>query len=225
MDEEVEKLVEQEFVIKVPSENVDDGQPEWYMPLQAVFTSERSTKVRLVFDSSCKGHDGLSLNDHPEKGPNYINSLPNVLMAWRWDEVAYAGDIWKMFNQVLVHPDGQVFHRFLLRKNERDLPVYQWLRLNVGDKPAPNIASNAKFLKMCSLKQQGNFRGRTFVDDIDGCKPSIEDAKHVTGTIDEVLGPLGRVSCRSRHVIPTASKSTKPAKKVVQIFLASFKPK
>lgn len=31
MDEEVEKLVEQEFVIKVLSENVDDGQLEWYM--------------------------------------------------------------------------------------------------------------------------------------------------------------------------------------------------
>ena len=114
------------------------------MPLQAVFTPEKSTKVRLVFDSSSKGHDGLSLNDHPEKGPNYINSLPDVLSAWRWDKFAYAGDIRKMFNQVLVHPDEQVFHRFLWKKNQSDPPtVYQWLRLNFGDKPAPDIASNA----------------------------------------------------------------------------------
>ena len=53
--------------------------------------------------SSSKGHDGLSLNDHLEKGQNYINSLPNVPSAWHWDEFAYAGDIRKMFNQVLVH--------------------------------------------------------------------------------------------------------------------------
>ena len=70
VDEEVQKLVERE--------NVDHGQPEWYMPLQAVFTPEKSTKVRLVFDSSSKGHNGLSLNDHLEQGQNYINSLPNV---------------------------------------------------------------------------------------------------------------------------------------------------
>ena len=114
------------------------------MPVHAVFTPEKSTKVTLVFDSSSKGHNGLFLNDHLEKGPNYINSVPNVLSAWRWDEFAYTGDIRQMFNQVLVHPDDQVFHRFLWRKNQNEPPtVYQWLRLNFGDKPAPDIASNA----------------------------------------------------------------------------------
>ena len=65
-----------------------------------------------MFDFSSNGHNGLSLNDHLEKGPNYINSLPNVVSAWRRDEFTYAGDIRKMFNQVLVHPDDQVFDRF-----------------------------------------------------------------------------------------------------------------
>ena len=144
VNDEVQKLLEQDFVIKVPTEEVDHSQPEWYLPLQAVFTPERTTKVLLVFDASSKGHDGLSLNDHLEKGPNYINSLPNVLMAWRWNEVAYSGDIRKMFNQVLVHPDDQVFHRFLWRSDRSETPsVFQWIRLNFGDKPAPDIASNA----------------------------------------------------------------------------------
>lgn len=140
VNDEVQKLLEQDFVMKVPTEELDHSQPEWYLPLQAVFTPERTTKVRLVFDASSKGHDGLSLNDHLEKGPNYINSLPNVLMARRWN----SGDIRKMFNQVLVHPDDQVFHRFLWRSDESETPsVFQWLRLNFGDKPAPDIATNA----------------------------------------------------------------------------------
>ena len=50
VDEEVQKLVDQSFVIKVPPENVDLSRQEWYMPLQVVFTPEKSTKVRLVFD-------------------------------------------------------------------------------------------------------------------------------------------------------------------------------
>lgn len=132
VDEEVQKLVDQGFVVKIPPEEVNHGRPEWYMPLQAVFTPDKSTKVRLVFDSSSKGHDGPSLNDYQEKRPNYINSLANVLAAWRWDAVAYAGDVQKMFNQVVVHPDDQIYHRFLWRKNKNEPPtVYQWLRLNL----------------------------------------------------------------------------------------------
>ena len=54
VDEEVQKLV-------------DHSQPEWYIPLQAVFRQDKSTKVRLVLDLSSKGPDGLSLNDYLRK--------------------------------------------------------------------------------------------------------------------------------------------------------------
>lgn len=73
---EAQKLVDQGFVIKVSHENVDHGQSEWYMLLQAVFTPEKSTKVRLVFNSFFKGLGHLA------KTPIYINSLPDVLTAW-----------------------------------------------------------------------------------------------------------------------------------------------
>lgn len=82
VNDEVQKLLQQDFVIKVPTGEVDHSQPEWYLPLQAVFTPERTTKVRLVLDVSSKGHNSLFLNNRLKKGPNYINSLPNVLMAW-----------------------------------------------------------------------------------------------------------------------------------------------
>ena len=78
--------------------------------MQALFTPDRTTKRR--FDASAEGKNGKSLNDHLEKGPNYINSFPNVLMAWRFEQVAYTGNMRKMFNQVRIHPDDQVFHRF-----------------------------------------------------------------------------------------------------------------
>ena len=93
-----------------------------------MFTPERTTKVRLVFDSSWKGHDSLPLNDYLEKGPNFIHSLFDVLTAWR----------------ILVHPNDQVYHRFLWRSKTSDSPaVYQWPRLNFGNKLAPDIAAYA----------------------------------------------------------------------------------
>ena len=137
-------MLDQDFVVEIRRDNINHNQPEWYLPLQAVFTPDRTTQVRLVLDASEKGPRGKTLNQHLEKGPNYINRLPNVLMAWRFDKVAYTGDVRKMFNQVLIHPDDQVFHRFLWRTNESlKQKVYQWRRLNVGDKPAPDIAAGA----------------------------------------------------------------------------------
>ena len=118
VESEVQKLLDQDFVVEIPPENVNHDQPEWYLPLQAVFTPDRTTQVRQVFDASAKGPKGKSLNEHLEKGPKYINRLANVLMAWRFDKVAYTKDVREMFNQVLIHPNHQVFHRFLGITNE-----------------------------------------------------------------------------------------------------------
>ena len=47
-----------------------------------------------------------------------------------------------MFNKVLIHPDDQVFHRFLWRTNEGlKQKVNQWKKLNFGDKPALDIVA------------------------------------------------------------------------------------
>ena len=178
---------------KVPPEQSDHCKPEWYLPLQAVFTPERTTKVRLVFDSLSRGHDGLSLNDHLEKGPNFINSLLDVLAAWRWNEVAFTGNVRKMFNQVLVHPDDQVYHRFLWRSTTTDSPtVYQWLRLNFGDKPAPDIATNAintlaKLSQAEFLEAAKEVQDHVYMDDIGGSRETTEKAKQITNGIDTIL--------------------------------------
>ena len=193
VNEEVQKLLEQDYVIQVSPDQIDHSKPEWYSPLQAVLTQERTTKVRLVFDSSSKGHDSLSLNDYLEKGPNYINSLLDVLAAWRWNEVAFIGDIRKMFNQILVHPDDQVFHRFLWRSKISNSPtVYQWLRLNFGDKPAPDIATNA--INTLAKTSQAEFpeaskelQDHMYVDDIGSSKATTMEAKQIISNIDAIL--------------------------------------
>ena len=105
---------------------------------------------------------------------------------------------------MLVHPDDQVFHRFLWRKNQSDPPtVNQWLRLDFGDKPAPDIASNA--INILAKASQLEFpeaakelQERTYVDDIGGSRSTAAVAKHVTTTIDEVLGK-GQFQIKAWH--------------------------
>ena len=43
IDSEVPKLVEQDFIAEIPPSDVNHNQPEWYLPLQVVFTPERTT--------------------------------------------------------------------------------------------------------------------------------------------------------------------------------------
>ena len=47
--EDVRKLVDQGFVIKITSGKVDHPKPEWYLPLQAVFTPEKNNKGATRF--------------------------------------------------------------------------------------------------------------------------------------------------------------------------------
>ncbi len=190
---EVQKLKEQEFVIEVPPDQVNHNKPEWYLPMQAVFTPERSTKICLVFDASAKGPDNKSLNDYLEKGPNYINNIQDVLMAWRWDQVGYCGDLCKMFNQIVIHPEYQIFHRFLFREHENDDPkIFQWQRLNFGDKPAPDIATGSIKILAKSYQEQlpeasQQLQDNVYVDDIRGSEPISEKAKTIINDIDTIL--------------------------------------
>ena len=161
--------------------------------MHAVFTPDKSTKLRLVFDASAKGPEGLSLNDYLEKGPNYINSIPDVLMAWRWDNVAFCGDLRKMFNQILIHPEDQVYHRFLFkRSSDKEPTVFQWLRLNFGDKPAPDIATGAINVLAKDFQDQlpeasKLLQEQVYVDDIGGSSNCPQNSEKLMRDIDTIL--------------------------------------
>ena len=190
---EVQKLLDQDLVVEVRPENLNHDQPEWYFPLQAVFTPDRTTKVRLVFHASAKGPRGRLLNKHLENRPNYINRLPNVLMAWCFDKVAYTEDVRKMFNEVLIHPNDQVFHRFLWRTNESlKQKLYQWKRLNFGDKPAPDIVA-AAIITLAKASQEQypeaakELPTHVYVDVIGGSRENEDKTKQITSEIDAIL--------------------------------------
>jgi len=98
-----------------------------------------------------------------------------------------------MFNQVLVHPDNQVYHRFLWRNKTTESPtMYQWLRLNFGDKPAPDIATNA--INTPAKLSQAEFpeaakevQEHVYVDDVGGSRETTEKVKQMTNGIDAIL--------------------------------------
>lgn len=88
---------------------------------------------------------GHMLNEYWAKRPELLNSLLGILIRLRENEVAFMGDIKKMYHSVKTTPVEQHTHRFLWRDmnvcGEPDTYVIQ--RVPFGDKPSATIATVA----------------------------------------------------------------------------------
>ncbi|CAG9112505.1 unnamed protein product [Plutella xylostella] len=59
-----------------------------YLPHHAVVREDKeTTKVRVVFDASCKGVNNVSLNDNLLVGPKLQQDLRHILMRWRSHQI------------------------------------------------------------------------------------------------------------------------------------------
>jgi len=125
-------------------------------------------------------------------------------MAWRFNKIAYTGDMRKMFNQVMIHPDDQVFHRFLWRTKDSVQPrVYQWVRLNFGDKLAPDMAAGtvkslAKALEAQYPEAAKELCTHVHVDDSGGSRENEARCKQITSEIDAILA-TGQFQVKEWH--------------------------
>ena len=104
----------------------------------------KSTPVRIVFNSSAV-FQGHKLNDYWMKGPDLLNDLFGVVLRFRENQVAFMGDISKMYHRIRIPETDQHVHRFLWRnlQTHRKPDVYVKTVLTFGDKPAPAMAQIA----------------------------------------------------------------------------------
>ena len=98
------KIIINEFAEKVPKEDILN-QNSWNLNHFPVLRPEKSTPCRIVWNSAAK-YNGFSFNDGLHKGPDLLNNLFQVLLAWCNRKIAIVGNIRKMFNQIeIATPD------------------------------------------------------------------------------------------------------------------------
>ena len=186
------------------SELVSWDGPFFYISHLAVHNSHsRSTPVRIVFNSS-QISKGVSLNSVLAKGPDsYLNNLLGLLLRWREEPVAVVGDIKKMFHSVHLQPLEQHCHRFLWRgmDSSREPDVFVMTRVNMGDRPAPAICSEALY-KTAELFREDCpraaelIKSSTYVDDIIDSFPDKGNSLDVIGKAELMLAKGGfQVKC------------------------------
>lgn len=117
----INEYVELGFAEEVTSRQCDG----WvnYLPHHAVFKEQRqTTKVRIVFDGSAEGSNGVSLNDTVEVGPPLMPELLHVIIAFRTHRTALMGDVSKMFLRIKLDSNSRNVLRYLWRNMDLNVP-------------------------------------------------------------------------------------------------------
>ncbi|XP_058826381.1 uncharacterized protein LOC131686180 [Topomyia yanbarensis] len=129
--------------MKKLADPVDDVNPHCYLPHHPVFKeSSTTTKVRAVFDASCKTSSGFSVNNKQLIGPVVQEDLLSIVMRFRTHPIAIVADIEKMYRQIQLHPEDRPLQRILWRSNRDDpLIAYELQTVTYGFASAPFLAT------------------------------------------------------------------------------------
>ncbi|XP_058448918.1 uncharacterized protein LOC131428877 [Malaya genurostris] len=83
-----------------------DNVKRCYLPHHPVLKeASTTTKVRVVFDASCKTSTGVSLNDMLLVGPVIQEDMRSIIMRCRTKQIMIVADVEKMFRQIYVEPE------------------------------------------------------------------------------------------------------------------------
>lgn len=197
---QIQDMLDRQVARKLTSTELQTWRgPVFYISHLAVHNpSSNSTPVHIVFNSSqlC---NGVSLNSALAKGPDsYLNHLMGLLLRWREQCVAFVGDITKMFNSVHMEMNEQHCHRFLWRdlNSTKDPDIYVMTRVNMGDRPAPAISTEALYKTAERFRKDSPaaaevLRRSSYVDDLIDSVPDFSSALKLTAEVEDMLNKGG----------------------------------
>lgn len=191
----MQEYIDLKHMVKVSPEEKNKG---LYLPHHAVIREDKqTTKVRVVFDASCKGINGVSLNDNLMVGPTLQAELRHTVMRWRRHPICIGADIIKMYRQVLVNREDTMFQRVLWRDSpEKEIEEFELVTVTFGTSSAP-------FLAVRSLHQVAYDEGKDYplaakiilndfyMDDLMTGAETVEEGYRIYTEINNILAKGG----------------------------------
>ncbi|XP_065079917.1 uncharacterized protein LOC135702804 [Ochlerotatus camptorhynchus] len=146
-----------------------------------------TTKVRVVFDASCKTSNGVSLNDVLMTGAVIQEDLRSITLRSRTKQIMLVSDVEKMFRQILVHLLERALQCILWRFSPAEcVHLYELNTVTYGTTSAPFLATRT--LKQLALDEEAQYplAARAVLDDT-----YMDDV--ITGADDEETATTLRV--------------------------------
>ncbi|GFW61748.1 DUF1758 domain-containing protein [Trichonephila clavipes] len=119
----------------------------YFLPHHAVMKGDSvSTKLRVVFDGTCKPSNGNSLNSILGIDKMLQLDLFMILVKFRSNEIAFSADIQQMYRQILIDQEDQNFQCIVWRES-KDSPIreYKLCTITYGTASAPYLATRCLF--------------------------------------------------------------------------------
>ncbi|XP_058816866.1 uncharacterized protein LOC131680161 [Topomyia yanbarensis] len=128
-----------------------------YLPHHPVVKeSSTTTKVRVVFDASCKTSSGVSLNDVLLVGPVIQEDLRSIILRSRTKQIMLVSDVEKMFRQINVSPQDRPLQSILWRATPTDkIDTYELNTVTYGTKPASFLATRT--IQQLAVDEENHF--------------------------------------------------------------------
>ncbi|XP_044312730.1 uncharacterized protein LOC123037356 [Drosophila rhopaloa] len=176
----------------------DSQKTHYVIPHHGVLRSESTTtKLRVVFDASCKTTSNLSLNELLMIGPSIQQNLILTLLAFRLHRHALVADICKMYRQFEVSPDDRMYQLVLWRESSAaPLELFQLNTVTYGMSCAPFLAIRS--LKYIADKFSNQFpigaavlKEDMYVDDLLTGADSVEELHLKATEVTSILSKAG----------------------------------
>ncbi|XP_062703992.1 uncharacterized protein LOC134286395 [Aedes albopictus] len=164
-----------------------------YLPHHPVVKEESTTtKVRVVFDASCKTSTGTSLNDTLLAGPVIQDDLRSIILRSRTRQIMVIADVEKMFRQIGISEEDAPLQSILWRTDPNaEVSTYELTTVTYGTKPAPFLATRT--LKQLAMDEQVNYPTAAqtatedvYMDDVLGGADDPEAALELRTQLDEM---------------------------------------
>lgn len=183
---------EDEGVIEVVPE-VEIDLKGYYLPHHPVFKPDSlTTKVRPVFDASCKVGRSPSLNDCLFKGPNLIEEIPSILLRFREKCIGVTSDIRRAFLQINVREEDLNFLKFLWWEKKNVMKVYRHTKVVFGITSSPFLLGAVISYHLSQVPEEEKVIARMLAQSlyVDNCVTSVDDLvelKNFIVTSTEIL--------------------------------------
>ncbi|GFX78892.1 integrase catalytic domain-containing protein [Trichonephila clavipes] len=170
----------------------------YFLPHHAVMKGDSvSTKLRVVFDGTCKPSNGNSINSILGIGKMLQPDLFKILVKFRLNEIAFSADIQQMYRQILIDQEDQNFQRIVWRES-KDSPIreYKLCTVTYGTASAPYLATRCLFQTGLDLERDDPavsslIKESFYIDDLMAGAPSSEEAISLMKTLSNILEARG----------------------------------
>ncbi|GFW90786.1 integrase catalytic domain-containing protein [Trichonephila clavipes] len=170
----------------------------YFLPHHAVMKGDSvSTKLRVVFDGTCKPSNGNSLNSILGIGKMLQPDLFMILVKLRLNEIAFSADIQQMYRQILIDQEDQNFQCIVWRESKHSpMREYKLCTVTYGTASAPYLDTRCLFQTGLDLERDDPavsslIQESFYIDDLMAGASSSEKAISLIKTLYSILEARG----------------------------------